>query len=173
MFQLSDTPTSAVKFFYLHETRESSCSVRSITVGGCSTRGVSESWKQSDNEKGLAIVHRWVIDREPLNSEYHSGCPLRHKLFDCEFIIALSRKSAQACTPVHKLKVDQARTSLVLLTVPHESNLYQTSCRSLFVYDDHHLRCHCGTQKLLNIEVVNDQAGFFPSCTSRPVFSHQ
>jgi len=104
LFQLSDTPTSAVKFFYLHETRESSCSVRSITDGGCSTRGVSESWKQSSNEKELAIVHRWVIDRELLDSEFRSGCPLRHKLFDCEFIIALSQKLTQACTPVHKSK---------------------------------------------------------------------
>src|SRR3989338_1155161 len=73
--------------------------------------GVSESWKQSDNEKELAIVHRWVIDRELLDSEYHSGCPLRHKLFDCEFIIASSRKFTQACTPVHKVYRGRSSTS--------------------------------------------------------------
>ena len=134
--------------------------------------GVSERWKQSDNEKGLAIVHRWVIDREPLNSEYLSECPVRHNLFDCEFIIAPVEKALQEAHLCINLKVAQVRISLVLPVVPHESNLYQTSYRSLFVYEDHHLRCQCGTQKLLNIEVANCQAGIFPSCISRPVFSH-
>ncbi len=94
MFQLSDTPSSAVNFFmYTKPVSLMQCEVDHSWW--MLDREVSGSWKQSDNEKGLAIVHRWVIDREPLNSEYLSECPVRHNLFDCEIIIAPAGKALQ------------------------------------------------------------------------------
>jgi len=93
LFQLSDTPTSAVKFFYSHETREFSRGVRSITGDGCSTQRSIRELETTDNEKEPVICNQKMItDHELLVSEFHSGCPLRHKLFDCEFIIAPLQK---------------------------------------------------------------------------------
>ena len=57
------------------------------------------NWKR----KKLAILspQNVITDRELLNSEYLSGCPLRHKLFSCYFYYSTTRKVYARVPPVH------------------------------------------------------------------------
>ena len=79
MIQISDTRASSVCFLYTRTRELGQCEVdyrlRMSTIEGIRELTTTETKKNS-----RSAIKNLITDRELLNSEFLSGCPLRHKV---------------------------------------------------------------------------------------------